>query len=191
VRERACPEPSRGGLAFIGRAFCVPVGFAGRGSARPTWRAMGARPGKAGRNKAAASHRTPHQAKKRPARQPFGGLIATADPTRIGILSESAAAEEPRDSEGTLFKLGGETRIRPEGEEKACPPAFWRANRNGDPTRIDIPSDQREPRDSEGTLFRLGGETRIRPEGEEKANRNTCQFKIPPNSLKTHASNIF
>jgi Cof subfamily protein (haloacid dehalogenase superfamily) len=49
--------------------------FIGRDSARPVWRTMGTRPGKPGRNKAAASHRTPHQAKKR--------LIATHANSRI------------------------------------------------------------------------------------------------------------
>jgi hypothetical protein len=83
----------------------LALAFIGRGSARPTWRAMGARPGKPGRNKAAASRRTPHQANKRPWPPAVWRLIATADPARIGIPNESAAAEEPRElSSDSMWK---------------------------------------------------------------------------------------
>src|SRR6266481_9142746 len=69
---------SGGGAVAHGAKFGVrglALAFIGRGSARPTLRAVRARPGEPGRNKAAASRRTPHKAKKKP--WPPWRLIAT------------------------------------------------------------------------------------------------------------------
>jgi hypothetical protein len=68
------------------------LAFIGRGSARPTWRAMGARPGKPGRNKAAAPRLHSGQARRRTSHPCRAGVNSRHKPMRLSLSTACADA---------------------------------------------------------------------------------------------------